>query len=62
MMPLITGKPADLKALEPDVKKMVRTLDFLESYFLKNKPYICGDEISIADIFGVNEVLRIYII
>ena len=40
------------KALE----EMEKTLTNLEKIFLKDKPYLCGNEISIADLSGVCEV------
>ena len=32
----------------------------LEGYFLKDRPYLAGDEISIADIFGACELMQLY--
>ena len=52
----MTGNPPDPAAMESDIEKMEETLDNIESYFLKDKPFLCGEDISIADLFGVNEV------
>ncbi|XP_030848013.1 glutathione S-transferase theta-1 isoform X2 [Strongylocentrotus purpuratus] len=59
IFPRMTGTPADPAALAPDIQRMEETLDNLEKHFLKDKPFLCGDDISIADLFGVNEVIQV---
>ncbi|XP_071481597.1 glutathione S-transferase theta-1-like [Diadema antillarum] len=59
IFPRMTGTPADPADLAPDVEKMENTLDQFESYFLQDKPFLCGDDISIADLFAVNEVIQV---
>ncbi|XP_071489317.1 glutathione S-transferase theta-1-like isoform X2 [Diadema antillarum] len=59
IFPRMTGTPADPADLAPDVEKMEHTLDQFESYFLQDKPFLCGDDISIADLFAVNEVIQV---
>ncbi|XP_041455901.1 glutathione S-transferase theta-1-like isoform X1 [Lytechinus variegatus] len=59
IFPRMTGTPPDPAALAPDIQRMEETLDNIETYFLRDKPFLCGDDISIADLFGVNEVIQI---
>lgn len=37
-------------------------VDYLESYFLKNSPYLGGDTLSIADLLGTCELSQLYAI
>ena len=60
IMPVATGKksdPAIVENLKVRVKKMVGQL---ESYFLKDRAYLAGDEISLADIFGACELMQLH--
>ncbi|XP_001195869.2 glutathione S-transferase theta-1-like [Strongylocentrotus purpuratus] len=59
IFPRMTGTPADPAALAPDIQRIEETLDNLEKHFLKDKPFLCGDDITIADLFGVNEVMQV---
>lgn len=37
-------------------QRMIENLDKLENIWLKNKPYLCGDEISISDLVAACEL------
>lgn len=37
-------------------QRMTENLDLLENIWLKNKPFLCGDDISIADLVAACEV------
>lgn len=49
-------KPVDEKQLEFFKKNFVKSLKDIEDGFLKDRPYISGDSISVADIFCACEI------
>ncbi|XP_073985763.1 glutathione S-transferase theta-1-like [Rhodnius prolixus] len=53
--PLATGKTPDIRDIQRCKTQMVTACDSIENHWLKNK-YICGDEISIADILAASEL------
>lgn len=52
------GNPERLSQLEGLLGKSKKTL---ESYFLKDRKYICGNEISIADLQAVCELTQFWV-
>lgn len=50
------GTPVDEEKVAELEKRMIITLDLIENVWLKNKKYLCGNEISIADIIGICEI------
>ncbi|CAH1801026.1 unnamed protein product [Owenia fusiformis] len=58
----MTGKPVDTEKLKMHRHQLETTLDFLENVYLKRGRFLTGDEISIADILGVCELMQPYII
>ncbi|RZC33372.1 glutathione S-transferase theta-1 [Asbolus verrucosus] len=56
LVPMLTGEqpsPDRLKNLE---KNLVQGLNEIENVWLANSPYLAGDQISVADIFGACEI------
>lgn len=62
LKPLLTGKPTNPERLLQHEKRMIQTLDKLENVWLKDKNFLTGFEISIADILGSCEVEQVRII
>ncbi|KAK3803395.1 hypothetical protein RRG08_019160 [Elysia crispata] len=60
IIPRATGKPIDLAAAEKFRKKVSTMVTQLEGYFLNDRKYLAGDEISIADIFGACELMQLF--
>lgn len=56
LIPMLTGTPADEEKVKKIFKRMITTLDLIENVWLKDKPYLTGDKISIADLFGACEI------
>lgn len=56
LRPLMKGQPAKEHRVAQLEKKMNVTLDLIENIWLKDKKFLCGDEISISDIIGVCEL------
>lgn len=52
----MNGKPVNAKRVAHLEKQMVNTLDLIENIWLKDKPYLCGNEISISDIIAICEI------
>jgi len=57
--PLEEGKPLNYDALKDKVVYLEKVLDQMESFFLKDRPYVAGRQISIADILAICEVIQI---
>ena len=61
LAPIKLNKPRDeVKAAETR-GKLKASLDIIENYFLKDKKFIAGDEISIADLEFISEVTQYWI-
>lgn len=54
--PMRTGKPANPEQVEKYKTQMLKCLSLIENIWLKDKPYLTGDKISISDIFGACEL------
>ncbi|XP_071945455.1 glutathione S-transferase theta-1-like [Antedon mediterranea] len=59
LIPRMTGNPINKNKLENCLTGMNKTLTEIEDVFLKDRKYLCGNEITIADIMGVSEVLQV---
>ncbi|XP_060814678.1 glutathione S-transferase theta-1-like [Bombus pascuorum] len=62
MKPLLTGKSMKPESLMQYEKRMMQTLDDLENFWLKDKNFLTGSEISIADILGSCEIEQVRIV
>ncbi|KAI8782856.1 glutathione S-transferase theta-2-like isoform X2 [Biomphalaria glabrata] len=61
IIPKSTGKPVNQEEVEKMRKKVSEVLKQLETYFLKTQTYIGGgNEVSIADLFAVCELMQLY--
>lgn len=58
-MPMITGKPAAPEVIAKYEKHLINCLDLLENIWLKDKPFLTGSEVSIADLLGACEVEQV---
>ncbi|XP_066304288.1 glutathione S-transferase theta-1-like [Branchiostoma lanceolatum] len=58
MLPQISGKPVDKATLDKAVSQLDDTLDMLQTMFLKDQLFLCGDSITIADLLAVNELIQ----
>ncbi|XP_020282042.1 glutathione S-transferase theta-3-like [Pseudomyrmex gracilis] len=54
--PLMRGTPPKPEKVAEAEKRMNDCLDIIETIWLKDKPYLVGNTISVADIFGVCEL------
>lgn len=60
----MTGQPVDNAKLQRALMELDKTLDKLETMFLKEKDFLCGDDITLADLLAVCELMqvRVYIV
>ena len=58
--PVITQKPIDQMKVERFTASLQTNLSQLEDVFLKDRDYLAGDDISIADLMGVCELMQPY--
>jgi len=56
LWPLITGRAANNERVAILENRMIENLNLLENIWLKDKPFLCGDEISVSDLVGACEV------
>lgn len=55
-LPMINGEPVNVIRVAQIETNMSQALDEIEHFWLKNKQFISGDEISIADIIGICQI------
>ena len=54
----LTKKPKDEAKVTAAKEELTKGLNQIADYFLKDQHFICGDEISAADLIGVNEIIH----
>lgn len=58
LLPGQLGSPVDEVRLNRALSELNNTLDKLESMFLRRQPFLCGDEITLADLLAVCELMQ----
>jgi glutathione S-transferase len=56
MEPIFTKKPPSESKVAKLKQNMIDTCDLIENFWLKDKKYICGDHITIADLLATTEL------
>ncbi|XP_069475998.1 glutathione S-transferase theta-1-like [Ambystoma mexicanum] len=56
--PMLLGTETDPERMAAAIKEMNATLDQFEAKFLQDKPFIVGDEISLADLVAIVELMH----
>ncbi|KAK1893040.1 Glutathione S-transferase theta-1 [Dissostichus eleginoides] len=51
-LPAQTGSPVEEQHLMGALSQLQETLDQLESMFLRRQPFLCGDDITVADLLA----------
>ncbi|XP_076010465.1 glutathione S-transferase theta-2 isoform X1 [Genypterus blacodes] len=58
LIPGQTGSPVDEVRLNRALSQLDDTLDKLESMFLRRQAFLCGDDVSVADLLAVCELMQ----
>lgn len=58
LLPAMTGQPTDAGKVDKALAELEETLDKLENMFLKRQAFLCGDDISLADLLAVCELMQ----
>ncbi|XP_055054385.2 glutathione S-transferase theta-2 [Misgurnus anguillicaudatus] len=58
LLPRMTGQPTDAGKFDKALAELDETLDKLENMFLKRQAFLCGDDISLADLLAVCELMQ----
>ena len=61
-LPIITGGEVDKSKVEEAEKRLQRSIKTIEGYFLANRKFLAGDEISIADLQAVCEFTQLWML
>ncbi|KAL5016342.1 hypothetical protein ScPMuIL_005931 [Solemya velum] len=59
IVPKLKNKPINKKKVEFYRTAVRETVKHLQNYFLKGRPYLCGEEMSIADLLAVCELMQL---
>lgn len=59
LLPAQTGSQVDEGSLIRALSQLDDTLDKLESMFLGRQPFLCGDDITVADLLAVCELMQV---
>ncbi|KAL7840019.1 hypothetical protein SRHO_G00266770 [Serrasalmus rhombeus] len=58
LTPSMLGRPADPAKLQKAVDELEQTMQKLGEMFLKRQAFLCGDDISIADLLAICEIMQ----
>ncbi|XP_047674958.1 glutathione S-transferase theta-2 [Tachysurus fulvidraco] len=58
LIPRLSGKPVDDVKLQRALWDLETTLDKLETMFLKDTDFLCGDDLTLADLLAVCELMQ----
>lgn len=56
LKPILSGEPPNEKLVKVYFNGMEKTCDTLVTVWLKNNKFLCGNEITIADLLGACEL------
>lgn len=59
LLPAQLGGPVDQRRLDQALSDLDVTLERLESMFLRRQPFLCGDDITVADLLAVCELMQV---
>ncbi|XP_046351438.2 glutathione S-transferase theta-3-like [Haliotis rufescens] len=60
IIPRAKNQPIDMGKVEKYRKLVRKAVTGIETHFLKSQPFLCGNDISIADILGACELMQLY--
>uniref|UniRef100_S4RK12 glutathione transferase n=2 Tax=Petromyzon marinus TaxID=7757 RepID=S4RK12_PETMA len=58
VLPGLTGQPVQEQKIADIMKGLELCLEHLEAYYLQDDAFLCGDQISIADLFAYSDLMQ----
>ncbi|XP_051888036.1 glutathione S-transferase theta-1a [Pristis pectinata] len=58
LLPALTGQPIPKERMDEAVEDLQASIQLLEDKFLQDRPYIAGQEVSLADLVAVVELMQ----
>ncbi|KAM9723000.1 glutathione S-transferase theta-2 [Menidia menidia] len=58
LLPASSGAPPDEQRLQAALRQLDATLDRLEAMFLRRQPFLCGHDVSLADLLALCELMQ----
>ncbi|XP_030623693.1 glutathione S-transferase theta-1a [Chanos chanos] len=58
VLPMVTGEPVPKEKMDSALEDLNMTLKLFEEKFLQNNPYIIGEQISLADLVAIVEIMQ----
>lgn len=58
----MTGQPVDNIKVHRALRELDETLDKLDTMFLKEQDFLCGDDITLADLLTVCELMQVRVL
>lgn len=59
VFPLMTGSEAPQDKMDAAIEDLQQSLSLLEKQFLQDKPFIVGNQISLADLAAIVEIMQV---
>lgn len=60
ILPRMRGSDVNQDKINFHKKNLKKAVGHIDTYFLRDKPFMCGEEISIADVLVASELLHMY--
>lgn len=54
-----TKRPLETEKFQSDKEEVIKCVTHIADYFLENKPFIWGDDVSAVDLIGVMELMQL---
>lgn len=59
LLPAQTGAQVEQERVDGALAQLDDTLDKLESMFLRRQPFLCGDDVTVADLLALCELMQV---
>ena len=59
MVPVVTGTAVPKEKMDSALEDLKQTVDLFQSKFLKDSSFIAGEEVSLADLVAIVEIMQV---